>query len=217
MPTLPSLTSNVAYLALLFALIVIPRMLQRFRLPAPLTSFGLGMLAAIILGAAYHDPTLVLLATLGISSLFLFAGLEVDVDSLRRGRWPLLSHLILRGLVTAGAAYLGMTQFGFDWKVAALVALALVTPSTGFILEALPRMGLGAEERYWVTIKAIGGEILALLILFVVLQSDTATQLARSSMAIVAMIVAIPSKRQSMMVVSIGYCFLICAHMCAQV
>lgn len=192
MQYLPSLTSNVAYLALLFALIVIPRTLQRFRLPAPLTSFALGMLAAALLGAGYQDPTLTLLATLGISSLFLFAGLEVDLDSLKRGRWPLISHLILRAIVTAGAAALGVQQLNLDWRVAALIALALLTPSTGFILDSLPRLGLSQEEREWVTIKAIGGEILALAILFGVLQSDSAAHLALASLELAAMVVCIP-------------------------
>jgi Kef-type K+ transport system membrane component KefB len=192
MTTLPSLTNNLAYLALLFSLIVIPRALQRFRLPAPLTSFGLGMLAATVLGAAYHDPTLILLASLGISSLFLFAGLEIDVTSLRRGRWQLLAHLCVRSLVLAGSGYLGRRYFGLDWKTAALLALALLTPSTGFILESLPRLGLNAEERYWVGIKAIGGEILALLVLFIVLQSDTMTKLGESTLALLGMLIGIP-------------------------
>ncbi|HUX74264.1 MAG TPA: cation:proton antiporter [Steroidobacteraceae bacterium] len=188
----PSLTSNIAYLCLIFALIVIPRALQRFRLPAPLSSFGLGMFAAWLLGAEYHDATLTLLATLGISSLFLFAGLEIDLQSLRRGRWPLLCHLLLRSLTLGAVTWAGMRYFGYAWNTAALIALALLTPSTGFILESLPRLGLNEDERRWVTLKAMGGEILALLVLFVVLQADSAPHLAASSLAIVAMIFGIP-------------------------
>jgi Kef-type K+ transport system membrane component KefB len=192
LPSTLSLTSNLAYLGLIFGLIVIPRALQRFRLPAPLTSFALGMLAAWLLGAAYHDATLILLATLGISSLFLFAGLEVDIDSLKRGRWPLLAHLVLSAMILAGATWIAMRYFGFAWNTALLLALALLTPSTGFILESLARLGLDADERYWVTIKAIGAEILALVVVFVVLQSDSTTHLEVSSLAILAMILGIP-------------------------
>jgi Kef-type K+ transport system membrane component KefB len=192
MPTLPSLTSNIAYLALIFALIVIPRALQRFRLPAPLSSFALGMLAAWLVGAEYHDATLILLASLGISSLFLFAGLDIDLDNLKRGRWPLLSHLLLGAIVLIAAASATMRYYGYSWNTSALIVLALLTPSTGFILESLPRLGLNADERYWVTIKAIGGEILALLVVFVVLQSDSAVHLAGSTAAILAMMLGIP-------------------------
>ncbi len=198
MPTTPlvpdsvSLTSDLAYLGLIFALIVIPRALQRFRLPAPLSSIALGMVATFVLGPGYHDATLVLLATLGISSLFLFAGLDADLDGLRRGRGPLLVHLTMRGLLLAAVTYGGMRQFGFAWNTSLLLALALLTPSTGFILESLARLGLDADERYWVTIKAIGSEILALAVVFVVLQSDTAEHLGISTLAILAMIIGIP-------------------------
>ena len=81
---MPTLTNEVAYLLLIFGLMVIPRAFQRFRIPAPLTSFGLGMVAALFLGSFSHDATLALLATLGISALFLFAGLEIDAGVVPR-------------------------------------------------------------------------------------------------------------------------------------
>ncbi|MFZ2650451.1 MAG: cation:proton antiporter [Burkholderiaceae bacterium] len=189
---IPALTGEVAYLLLIFGLMVIPRAMQRFRIPAPLTSFGFGMVGAVFLSTYSHDATLSLLATLGISALFLFAGLEVDLDDLRRGKWPLLGHLVMRSLTLAAAGYLAMHWFDFSWQVAVLLALALLTPSTGFILDTLARLGLSEEERYWVTIKAVGGELLALLVLFVVLQSGSAGQMAMSSVALLAMIIGLP-------------------------
>lgn len=189
---MPTLTNEVAYLLLVFGLMVIPRAFQRFRVPAPLTSFGLGMVAALFLGSFSHDATLALLATLGISALFLFAGLEIDLDGLRRGKWPLLGHLAVRACMLAVVGYGAMHYFGFAWQVAALLALALLTPSTGFILDTLAGLGLMEEERYWVTIKAVGSELLALLVLFVVLQSGSIGTLVLSSVALLAMIVGLP-------------------------
>jgi len=189
---LPAVTGEVAYLLLIFGLMLIPRAMQRFRIPASLTSFGFGMVGAIFLSGYSHDSTLALLATLGISALFLFAGLEVDLEDLRRGKWPLIGHLVVRSLTLGLTGYLAMRWFDFSWQVAALLALALLTPSTGFILDTLARLGLSEEERYWVTIKAVGGELLALLILFVVLQSGSVAQMALSSVALLAMIVGLP-------------------------
>jgi Kef-type K+ transport system membrane component KefB len=189
---MPTLTREVAYLLLIFGLMVIPRALQRFRIPAPLTSFGFGMVAAVFLGSFSNDETLALLATLGISSLFLFAGLEVDLDGLRRGKWPLFGHLLVRSFTLAVLGYGAIHFFGFTWQVAALLALALLTPSTGFILDTLAGLGLTEEERYWVTIKAVGGELLALLVLFGVLQSGSAATLALSTGALLAIIVGLP-------------------------
>jgi Kef-type K+ transport system membrane component KefB len=88
--------------------------------------------------------------------------------------------------------YGAMHFFGFAWQVAALLALALLTPSTGFILDTLAGLGLTQEERYWVTIKAVGGELLALLVLFGVLQSGSAATLALSTGALLAMIIGLP-------------------------
>ncbi len=189
---MPALTNEVAYLLLIFGLMVIPRALQRFRIPAPLTSFGFGVVAAVFLSSFSQDATLALLATLGISSLFLFAGLEIELDDLRRGKWPLAGHLMVRSVTLAAVGYGAMHFFGFAWQVAALLALALLTPSTGFILDTLAGLGLAEEERYWVTIKAVGGELLALLVLFVVLQSSSAATLMLSSGALLAMIVGLP-------------------------
>jgi Kef-type K+ transport system membrane component KefB len=186
-----ALSREVLYIALIFGLMVVPRVLQRWRLPAPLTCFALGMLAAALLPGG-GDSTLALLATLGISSLFLFAGMEIDVPGLRRGLVPLLVHLALRSLALGVCAWGVVQVLGVGWQSALLLALAVLTPSTGFILESLPRLGLDPEERFWVTTKAVGGELLALLVLFAALQSDSAARLALSSAALIAMLVGLP-------------------------
>lgn len=83
---MPAITQEVAFLMLIFALMVVPRIVQRFRIPAPLSSFCLGMAAIILIGPFSQEGTLALLATLGISSLFLFAGLEVELADFKRGK-----------------------------------------------------------------------------------------------------------------------------------
>ena len=183
---------EVALLGLIFALMVVPRLLQRWRLPAPLTSFTLGMTASLMLAESGQDATLGLLATLGISSLFLFAGLEVDLRDFQRGRWPLVRHVVIRLLVIGGAAYALMGYFGFTWRVATLLSLALFTPSAGFILDTLPALKLTEDERFWVRMKAISGELLALVLLFVVLQSSSVETFLGSSAALAAMAIGLP-------------------------
>lgn len=189
---MPAITSEVAYLLLIFGLMVIPRAFQRFRIPAPLTSFAFGMVAAVFLTSFSQDATLSLLAALGISSLFLFAGLEIDLEDIKRGLWPLVSHLAVRSFTLTATGYLSMQYLGFSWQVAALLALALLTPSTGFILDTLSRLGLTDEERYWVTIKAVGGELMALIVLFVVLQSGSIEKLSWATASLAAMILGLP-------------------------
>lgn len=183
---------ELVYLGLVLVLLLLPRILQRFRIPAPLSAFSLGMVAGLFVEALGGDPTLALLSTLGISSLFLFAGLEIELEAFHRGRWPLLGHLVLRALALAAVAWAGVRFLGLSWQAASLLGLALLTPSTGFILDTLGQQGLDEQERFWVAAKAVAGEILALAVLFVVVQSGSAATLAVSSLALLAMLAGLP-------------------------
>ncbi len=184
--------NELIYLLLIFGLLVIPRALQRFKLPAPITCMLLGLGAVLIWGERTHDSVIVLLSTLGISSLFLFAGLEVDLPALRKESGRLMVYLSTQVACLVGVAWLGWHYLELGWQAAALVSLALLTPSTGFILDTLERLGLNADERFWVTSKAIAGELLALAALFFVLQAGDPMELAISSGAMVLMMVLLP-------------------------
>ncbi len=190
--SLPALTEQVLYLAIVFILLVFPRALQKYNIPAPLTCFALGMLTVFGIADYSQDTTLSFLAALGISSLFLFAGLEVDMHDLKKGFWPLLSHLIIRCLVIAGFTWVGMHYLGYSLQVSGLIALALLTPSTGFILESLSGLNLDENEIFWVKSKAIAGELLALLLLFMFLKSGSAGDLGTSSAVLLAIAFGLP-------------------------
>jgi Kef-type K+ transport system membrane component KefB len=188
-----SMNQELIYLLLIFVLLVVPRVLQRWKIPAPLTCLALGILAMLIgFGDAADNPLLVMSATLGISSLFLFAGLEVDPAALKRGRWPLVIHLAIRMAALLAVSWLAWRYADLSWQAAGLLALALLTPSTGFIIETLGRLGLDETERFWVTSKAIAGEILALALLFVLVKAGEPLDMALSATALAAMAVALP-------------------------
>ncbi|MGH8083206.1 MAG: cation:proton antiporter [Lysobacter sp.] len=186
------MSRELIYLLLIFGLLVIPRALQRFKIPAPLTCLLFGIVAMLAWGDKSHDTVVGMLATLGISSLFLFAGLEVELKALRKGLWPLIAHLSIRSATLFGVGWLAWRYAGMGWQAAGLLALALLTPSTGFILDTLARLGLDEEERFWVTSKAIAGELLALVALFVVLQASDPVKMALSSGALIAMLIGLP-------------------------
>jgi Kef-type K+ transport system membrane component KefB len=194
--TLPDLRtlfdSELGYVVLLFALFVIPRVLQRWRLPTAITSFALGALGGVGFGLFEHDATLHLLATFGIVALFLFAGLEVEVHELRRNTRILAQHLVVRVLLMGVVAFAAVKLLALDIRPAILMALALVIPSTGFILDSLPAFGLSKDEAFWVKSKAIATELLALGVLFVVLQSTSALRLGLASLALLAIIAILP-------------------------
>lgn len=186
------LSPELQYVALLLLIFVVPRVLQRFRLPAAVTSVGLGALAGLELGLFRHDHTIALLSTLGIVSLFLFAGLELDLAELRRERTVLAQHVIVQATVLLIVAFGAQRAFAMEFRPAALVSLALVTPSTGFILDSLAALGVTDRERFWIKSKAMATEILALVVLFVTLQSSSMAELALSTFVLIALVAGLP-------------------------
>ncbi|HET7812257.1 MAG TPA: cation:proton antiporter [Steroidobacteraceae bacterium] len=187
------MSRELAYLLLICCLLVVPGLMQRLRIPPPLTCFMLGL--ALVLGLPdihRHDDAVHLLAALGISTLFLYAGLEVDLASLRRAVGPLSAYLLTRACSVAALAWAGQRWLALGWQDATLLALALLTSSTGFIIDSLDRFGLESEERFWVTNNAISGELLALAIMFVVLKATDPTGLALATLALGATLVALP-------------------------
>lgn len=187
------LRSQLIYIIVILTIVLVPKIVQRFKIPSPLTCFVLGIIVSLSSVEYAHDPVIGLLAILGISSLFLFAGLEVNISDLKKSSRELLSHLFIRGLILLFCVWAGSKFFDFSWQVAGLIALALLTPSTGFILDSLPTIGLNSQERFWVTSKAIAGEILALALLFIVLKSDSFKTLASSSAILILVIFGLPA------------------------
>jgi Kef-type K+ transport system membrane component KefB len=183
---------EVAYVLLLFGLFVVPRMLQRYRIPAAITSLLLGALAGPVFGLFLHDRTIELLSTLGIVSLFLFAGLDVEVDELKEERRIIAEHLVVRVLALAAVGAAISLAFTIPFRPAILVSLAVLTPSTGFILDILPSLKLSDQTRFWVRATAIATELLALAILFVTLQSATPAGLLLSAAVMAAMVLLLP-------------------------
>jgi Kef-type K+ transport system membrane component KefB len=181
---------DLGFIILLFVLFVIPKALQRYRIPAAITSLVLGAVAANA-GWVSENPTISLLSTFGIVSLFLFAGLEIDGRELQRGSQLLIQHAVLWAALTVAIAF-AATRFGLSVRAAALTALAISTPSTGFILASLPALGLDAAEQFAVKSKAVGSELLSLAALFFVVQSETIETFAIAVAALLGVIVVIP-------------------------
>jgi len=187
------LTTELGYVALLFTLFVLPRVLQRWRIPTAITALGLGAAAGAGFGLFTQDATVHLLASFGIVALFLFAGLDVDVERLGHHAGILARHLLTQGLLLAAGTAVFTALLGLPARPAVLVALAVVTPSAGFILDALDRTGLPAGERRWLADTVISSEFLALAVLFVSLQSASIERLAFSTLALVALVAVLPS------------------------
>jgi Kef-type K+ transport system membrane component KefB len=192
MANLESISPELTYVGLLFGLFVVPKVLERYRLPSAITGLALGAATSIGLGLFDHDPTVTLFSTLGITALFLFAGMEVDVSELRRAARVLAEHLVVRVAALALVTWVVWRWLGLEPRPAALLSLALLTPSTGFILDSLRTLELSDQAKFWVRSKAVATELLALAVMFITLQSADARQLGLSAAVLVGMVLLLP-------------------------
>jgi Kef-type K+ transport system membrane component KefB len=190
-PAPERIPKELGFIGLLFALFLVPKILQRIGIPGAITSLCMGAGAAA-LGWLTHDPTVNLLSTLGIVTLFLFAGLEIDADELKQNAIPLALHSAIWAGLALVTAVLVAIALSTTPRVSALLALALVTPSTGFILSTLKTLGLTTPEQVTVRTYAIGSELIALAALFFILQSTSLQHLLIAMAAMIAIVVVIP-------------------------
>ena len=189
---MPAVAPELQYLAAVVFLFIVPRLLQRYRVPSAITCVGVGALAGMGLHLFHGDTAVPLLSTLGIVSLFLFAGLEVDLHELRRNARVVAEHLTVQLALLAGATWAAQRFLHLEARASVLFALAVVTPSTGFILDSLAGFGLSADHRFWVKTKAIATEIVALAALFATVRSHSAAEITLSTAALATMIAALP-------------------------
>lgn len=191
-PPAEAISDELQYVLLLFVLFVLPRALQRYRLPSAVTCVVLGAIASIGFGIFAHDPAVNLLSTLGIVSLFLFAGLDVEFPELRRNARILSQHIVIRLVLVAVVTWASLLALRLPLQPSILVALALTTPSTGFILDSLNSLGVSNSERVWIKSKAIATELVALGVLFVALQPPDLVSVLTSTGVMVGMIAFLP-------------------------
>jgi Kef-type K+ transport system membrane component KefB len=185
-------SSEVGYILLIFVVFIVPKVLQRYRLPAAISGFGLGIAAGLGLGYFQGDATIRLLATLGIVTLFLHAGLDINITELHRNRKILTQHIVLfiGLLVITSLVIFAVSDLSF--RICILIALALVTPSTGFIIDSIKTFDLDPEEREWIRTKAVATELVALVCMFFILQSMTLETFLISLAAVLALVLFIP-------------------------
>lgn len=186
------MSTELSYILLVFALFVLPHVLLRARIPSAITSLGSGVVCGMGLHLFHGDQVVHQFAVFGIAALFLFAGLEVDFAQLRRHGRVVVLHLLTRVLTLSATAVAAAWCFGIGPRPACIVALALLTPSAGFILSSLAGFGLDEEERFAVKIKAIASEVLALTVLFVCVQAESWQRLAVSGSALIGVVVVLP-------------------------
>jgi Kef-type K+ transport system membrane component KefB len=205
---------ELSYVVLIILLFIFPRILSRFGIPLSLGAFLMGIISSLGLELNKASSVITTFALLGISSLFLYAGLEVDFTELKRNSKPLLQHVLIRILLLCFFSWALMAILSLKFKISVLIALALLTPSTGFILESIHFFKITDNQKSWVKIKAIASEMVALLIL-VLVQSGSPFEIIATIVTLILLIFSLPilfeyvSKKVSVTVPGSDFSFLL--------
>lgn len=187
------LPEDLQYVFVAVGLFVVPKVLQRYRIPSAITSVSLGAVLGMGFDLLHGDTVIPLLSTLGIVALFLFAGLEVDFDEMKRGIKVTVGFLGVQVALLVMGTWIFAGTFSLSWRPALLFALAVFTPSAGFILDSIRTFGLSEQQQFWVKTKAIASELVALVALFFAVQSGSLRSLGLSSLALLVMFGLLPT------------------------
>ncbi len=148
--------------SLILLLFLVPRILNRFGIPLAVGAFAIGMVFSLEASYFQAEQVVPTFAFLGIVSLFAFAGLEVDLDELKARSKMLGTLMVLRLLLILGAAWLVGNILQIGPAASILFALAVVTPSAGFILDSLQELKIAPEQKDLIKVTAISSELIAL-------------------------------------------------------
>lgn len=187
-----SITHDLEYLAIFSLVLILPKVLLRFKIPSGISALILGLLLIQIDPSLKSDQLFRFLSQVGITSLFLFAGLEVDLNELKEDRKYLTGYL----LKSAGTLVLIAATFSYFVKVpfqdSLLLSLGIFTPSAGFILTSMHSHNVSQDQEYWIKSKAISKEVVAIILLFFALQSGDFKTLIVNSIFFICLFLALP-------------------------
>lgn len=180
------------YLVVFSSLLLIPKLFQRFRIPGGITCLFLGVFFGSFLGWFENDQLILILSRLGITSLFLFAGMEIEVPELRKNSTALSKFLLKSMAFMLIAALVGAKILGIDFQLGLIASIAIFTPSAGFILNSIKSFNLESEEVHWVKMKAISKEIAAIFALLFALQINEPLDLLKTLSVLSLLVVVLP-------------------------
>lgn len=183
---------EIQYLIIFSSVLILPKIIQRFKVPVGITCLSLGILTSSLYPELRHDQLILLLSRLGITSLFLFAGMEVKVDELKENKLPLLKHLSVALLIIFLLSFAIQYYFELEFRLAVIFSLGILTPSTGFILNSLDSYKLTRSQKYWISSKSISEEMMAVLVLFFAMQSQDLKSLLISIAVLITLLFGLP-------------------------
>jgi len=181
----------ISFLVLLSILFFIPKLLVKTRIPAPVTEFFLGVVAALWLTSFVDRDLVAVFGTIGVVMIFFFAGIEAEIDFIHRNRRSIVVT-ILALLTVVLCAGLGAMALGFDLVTGLLIGIVLATPSAGFIISTVQHGPLDRLQQRYVIVNALSAEMAAIFLLIVLLGIEDIPRLFVTLLALAALVAFLP-------------------------
>lgn len=182
----------VKFFVILAVLFFLPKAVNRVsKIPDALTELMIGIMLGLALPSFFYvDDMITILGTIGIVSLFVFSGMEVDTNFIVTNKKFFTEHIMLHLLIFI---VVGISIFFYlqtSPQIALLVSLALTTPSASFILSYIKN--LEKEWKQWIQSKVLAGEITALILMDILLSFSDITRLLFSLVILALLITLLP-------------------------
>jgi Kef-type K+ transport system membrane component KefB len=187
-----SLTKDLEYLIIFSTVLIFPKMLLKFKIPSGITALLIGCIFGYFDSAIQADQLFRFLAQIGITSLFVFSGLEVNINEFKEDKDYLIKYS-LKSLISLTIITFGLREV-LDLSVqnSIILALGIFTPSAGFIINSLHSFKIGEDQEYWVKSKAISKEVISIIVMFIALQSHDLKVMSFSILFFVGLFLILP-------------------------
>jgi len=182
----------VKFFVILALLFFLPKVVNRStKIPDVLTELMIGIILGIAIPSFFFiDDMITILSTIGIVSLFVFSGMDVNTNFIAKNKKFFIEHIILHILIFIAVGFAIQLYLHFSFQIAFLISLALTTPSASFILSSIKTVE--KERKQWIESKAIAGEVAGLTLMIILLGLSDIKMLFLSLITLVLLITLLP-------------------------
>ncbi len=186
------ITQDLEYLLVFTLVLIFPKVLLRFKIPSGITAISIGILMSYFDPDLQSDTLFKFLSQIGITSLFLFAGLEVEWDSLKKDQTYLSKYIGKTLSILLVISYCISHYLNLPFQESFIYSLGIFTPSAGFILTSMHSFKISENQEYWIKSKAISKELIAIVLLFLALQGSDYQKLLNSLVFFALLFILLP-------------------------
>ena len=139
-----------------------------------------------------NDDIVNLLAALGIITIFISAGMEIDERFISKNKRIIAENMIIQFVLVFAIAIIITSVFSLSFQVGLIVSLALLIPSTSFIFSYLKSANISRRSRNWVQGKVLSNEVLGIFMLLIFLNIGSIMKIIISLGVIILIILLLP-------------------------